>query len=45
MLRGLYDSYAKSGFVTDVGDADDRPAGKVSDFVPDNKDDVDEIPF
>jgi hypothetical protein len=45
MLRGLYDSYAKSGFVTDVGDADDRPAGKVSDFVPDNKDDVDEVPF
>ena len=44
MLRTLYDSYAKSGFVTDVGDADDRPAGKGSDFVPD-KDDADDIPF
>ena len=46
MLRNLYDSYAKSGFVVDVGDADDRPAaaGKVNDFVPD-KGDVDEVPF
>ena len=46
VLRNLYDSYAKSGFVTDVGDADDAPArGKVSDFVPDKDDDTDSIPF
>lgn len=45
VLRSLYDSYAKSGFVADAGGDDDAPArGKVSDFVPD-KDDADDIPF
>ena len=45
VLRNLYDSYAKSGFVTDVGGDDDRPAGKVSDFVPDKDDDEDSFRF
>ena len=47
-LRGLYDAYAKSGFVTDTGHDTDEASSShsgtaASNFVPDN--DRDEIPF
>ena len=48
MLRGLYDNYAKSGFVTDTGHDEDAPSASskaASNFVPDRDDDKDSIPF
>ena len=49
MLRGLYDQYAKSGFVADMGEeveAAPRPAARDhGGFVPDRDDDKDSIPF
>ena len=54
MLRALYDQYAKSGFVVDMGDeaadihTERRTEGTSRDhggFVPDRDDDKDSIPF
>ena len=48
-LRGLYDQYAKSGFVADAGEEADSKPGQHQGFVPDREDrtprDTDDIPF
>ena len=47
-LRALYDQYAKSGFVVDIGEEVEAPAPKSAhgDFVPDREPrDTDDIPF
>ena len=48
VLRGLYDQYAKSGFVADMGDDVEAPpkSAPSGDFVPDREPrDTDDIPF